>query len=78
MCGRFFSSAQPRCRQRLPVSEAERSALPGLSSRLSPSPLLLALHPLTTAPVGPMKAERKEEGEKDQRQTKALPSHMQK
>lgn len=37
---RLFSSALSRCRQRLPFSEAERSLLPGLSSR----PLPLSLH----------------------------------
>lgn len=37
---RLFSSALSRCRQRLPFSEAERSMLPGLSSR----PLSLSLH----------------------------------
>ena len=37
---RLFSSALSRCRQRLPFSEAERSMLPGLSSR----PLPLSLH----------------------------------
>lgn len=33
---RLFSSALSRCRQRLPFSEAERSLLPGLSSRPLP------------------------------------------
>lgn len=33
---RLFSSALSRCRQRLPFSEAERSMLPGLSSRPLP------------------------------------------
>ena len=56
---RLFSSLS-RCRQRLPLSEAERSMLPGLSSR----PLPLSLHQHLTSRCNRGLAENCERGRK--------------
>ena len=71
---RLFSSALSRCRQRLPLSEAERSMLPGLSSR----PLPLSLHQHLTSRCNRGLAVNCEREKKGQRQTRPLPYHMQK
>ena len=72
--GGCFSSALSRCRQRLPFSEAERSMLPGLSSR----PLSLSLHQHLTSRCNRGLAVNCERGNMGQRQTRPLPYHMQK